>query len=624
MAARLTTVTVGVEGMSCGSCEARIERTVSELEGVVSVKASAPAGKVAVGFDPTRVDTTAIEGAIRSAGYSVREKPSSGRARGVLPFLGLVAIAAGIYLALRFTVGFDFLPAVSQSMGFGLIFVVGLVTSVHCVAMCGGIVLSQGIARDERLVPSLLYNAGRVVSYTVIGGVAGGLGSVLSISATLKGAVPVVAGVFMAVLGVRMLGIFPWLSNLRIRIPGFGGGRLGAAAGRRGPFVVGLLNGLMPCGPLQTVQVYALGTGSVFAGALSMFLFSLGTVPLLLGFGALGALLSSRFTRGLARASGVLVAALGVVMFTRGLSLFGVALPRPALGPSIAAPAASGAAVARLSGGVQEVASRVEVDRYQPLVVQQGIPVRWTIEVKAADLNGCNNPITVPRYGIRRRLVPGTNVIEFTPDRSGPVAYTCWMGMVTSTITVVPDLASLTPADLSAVGRPTGSAGTGSIPDAFGGAAGRGSCGAGPTSGRFAGGRIPADQILAATLVKDAGGGLGQVVDVHVGGDGYSPAVVVVQRGLRAKFRFVADRLDSCNAVVAFPAYRGQLNLAAGQLETPFLEVGSDFVFQCGMGMLHGYVKVVDDLRRYDAAAIARQVDGYRADSGGGCCGGGS
>ena len=100
-----------------------------------------------------------------------------------------------------------------------------------------------------------------------------------------------------------------------------------SAAAGRGPFVVGLLNGLMPCGPLQTMQVYALGTGSFMAGALSMFLFSLGTVPLLLGFGAVSAFLSARFNRGMLKASGVLVMALGLVMFMRGVNLFGVALP---------------------------------------------------------------------------------------------------------------------------------------------------------------------------------------------------------------------------------------------------------------------------------------------------------
>ncbi len=64
-------------------------------------------------------------------------------------FLGLIAVVAAIYLIIRYTVGFTFLPAVTQSMGYGLIFVVGLLTSLHCIAMCGGIVLSQGIKRNE-------------------------------------------------------------------------------------------------------------------------------------------------------------------------------------------------------------------------------------------------------------------------------------------------------------------------------------------------------------------------------------------------------------------------------------------------------------------------------------------
>jgi hypothetical protein len=217
---------------------------------------------------------------------------------------------------------------------------------------------------------------------------------------------------------------------------------------------VGLLNGLMPCGPLQTMQVYALGTGSVAAGALSMFLFSVGTVPLLLGFGALSSLLSASFSRRMAKAGGVLVAALGLVMFGRGLNLFGIGLPglTPAAVGSVAQPGGTaardgGAAVARLSGGVQEVTTRVLPGSYQPFVVQQGIPVRWTIEVKAADLNGCNNPLTVPAYGIRRELAPGKNVVEFTPDRAGTLSYTCWMGMISSTIRVVPDLAQVSTVD---------------------------------------------------------------------------------------------------------------------------------------------------------------------------------
>ena len=638
MAGKRSTARLTVDGMTCSSCEQRIEKAVRALDGVGQVSASAPISEVIVYYDAELVTRGAILDAIRSAGYQVREDSTTAplssaaaqdsaaaksRSGAVYRFLGLIAVVSAIYLIIRYTVGFTFLPTVTQSMGYGLIFVVGLLTSLHCIAMCGGIVLSQGIKRSEadgtqdvhatpastpigskeRLLPSLLYNGGRVVSYTIIGGIVGALGSLFSLSTTLKGVMPVIAGAFMLFLGLRMLGIFPWLSRLRVRFPGLGGSRMRSAASGRGPFVVGLLNGLMPCGPLQTMQVYALGTGSFLAGALSMFLFSLGTVPLLLGFGAISAFLSAKFNRRMLKASGVLVIALGLVMFTRGMSLFGVALPvfTPGSGGSIA--------VAKVVGDYQEVRTTVDSGEYHPFIVQKGIPVRWTVSAKAEDLNGCNNPLTVPQYGIRKQLLPGDNLIEFTPDRDGTISYTCWMGMISSSIRIVPDLKVLTASDLSA---PTG----GSIASAFGSGGGGGGC-CGATPGKFANGKIPVDVIQIAKRTAD-----GQVADVVVDANGYSPAVIVMKRGVKGKVRFVAGNLSSCNSVVNFPEYQGGLDLSQGQLETPLLEITSDFTFECGMGMLHGYVKVVDDTDNVDLNAVRAQVASFKPRPGaGGCCG---
>ena len=631
MAEQVSTARIAVDGMTCGNCEQRIEKAVRALAGVRQVTASASLSEVTVRYEADRVELGAIHEAIGKAGYQVRGEAAAAdpgtqkRPSSVAPiyrFLGLVAVLAAVYLIIRYTVGFTFLPTVSQSMGYGLIFVVGLLTSLHCIAMCGGIVLSQGIRKREeqterdlealtgparfrtRLLPSLLYNGGRVVSYTIIGGLVGALGSLFSLSTALKGAMPVIAGAFMLFLGVRMLGIIPWLSRLTIRLPGSWGEKLSASASRRGPFVVGLLNGLMPCGPLQTMQVYALGTGSFFAGALSMFLFSLGTVPLLLGFGAISSLLSAKFNRRMLKASGVLVMVLGLVMFTRGMSLFGIGLPVLSTG--------RGVAVARLADGWQEVQTTVESGQYHPFVVQKGVPVRWTIRVKADDLNGCNNPLTIPQYGIRKELFPGDNLIEFTPEQEGTITYTCWMGMISSTIRVVPDVTRVAAADLT----PPDAAAAASALD-LGAAAGGGCCGS-STTGRFAGGKIPADVVQLARL-----SGEGQVAEVTVNDEGYSPAVLVVQRGVKVKIRFVAEKLSSCNYLVNFPEYQGGLDLSQGRLETPYLEVTDDFTFECGMGMLHGYVKVVDDLARVDLQAVRRQVAAFKpaAGAGGGCCG---
>jgi uncharacterized protein len=645
MGDRVTTARILVDGMSCGSCEQRIEKAVSALEGVRRVGASSSLSEVMVYYEPGRVGLPAIHEAIRGAGYTVREEstavartavtdtaatPVERGAAGapVYRFLGLIAVIAAVFLIIKYSVGFTFLPSVSQSMGYGLIFVVGLLTSLHCIAMCGGIVLSQGIRKEDGeqepargsarerfttgLLPSLLYNGGRVVSYTVIGGAVGALGSLFSLSSTLKGVMPIVAGVFMLFLGVRMLGIFPRLSRLRIRFPGLGAGKVRAAAARRGPFVVGLLNGLMPCGPLQTMQVYALGTGSFFAGALSMFLFSLGTVPLLLGFGAISALLSAKFNRRMLKASGVLVMVLGLVMFSRGMSLFGVALP------SLPAEGTSTAAVATLANGYQEVRTTVESGQYHPFVVQEGVPVRWIVSAAADDLNGCNNPLTVPQYGIRKVLVPGDNLIEFTPLQEGTITYTCWMGMISSSIEVVSDLSASRAGNGTAPRAGNGTApATGRIAAAFGDGGGSGGCCGSSTPGRFAGGKIPVDSIEVARRTDG-----GQVAEVTVNDDGYTPAVIVVQKGVKTKIRFIAEKLSACNSSVYFPEYQGGIDLAKGTLETPWLDVAGDFTFECGMSMLHGYVKVVDDITRVDAKAVARQVAAFTPSvGGGGCCG---
>jgi hypothetical protein len=186
------------------------------------------------------------------------------------------------------------------------------------------------------------------------------------------------------------------------------------------------------------MQLYALSTGSPLAGGISMLLFSLGTVPLMFGLGALSSLLSKKFTRTVMSAGAVLVAVLGLIMFSNGWSLSGLSGPAALFGlPQRSASADVLGAGIIVENGVQLVSTTLLPGQYQPIVVMAGLPVRWTIEAPAGSINGCNNRMIVREYGIEHKFTVGTNTVEFTPEKAGVFRYSCWMGMIRSNITVI-------------------------------------------------------------------------------------------------------------------------------------------------------------------------------------------
>jgi copper chaperone CopZ/ribosomal protein S28E/S33 len=235
-----------IGGMTCTSCEMRIENKLRKLQGVSDVKAIYSSSNVYVTYDANLIALEMIIEEIEKLDYTVKNKGGSqqsgkvhenekshgifGRNRnddsgqkdgrgsdGKMPInqlLGIGIIIAALYLIIKNTIGFNFIPQVNQNMGYGILFVVGLITSLHCVAMCGGINLSQCVSYKQdtgdtgklaKVKPSLLYNTGRVISYTVLGGIVGALGSVVSFSGTAKGIIAILSGVFMVIMGLNML-----------------------------------------------------------------------------------------------------------------------------------------------------------------------------------------------------------------------------------------------------------------------------------------------------------------------------------------------------------------------------------------------------------------------------------
>lgn len=425
-----------VSGMSCAHCELTIEEALHKLQGVNKCKASFGKGQVFITFDDSITSLKEIKFAIDNAGYKCMEEkevPQSDKGQG----LYILIILLGGYIILKhFGVLniFNFFPKIQNNAGYGMLFIIGLLTSIHCIAMCGGINLAQSVNSSDKVsspfIPNILYNLGRVISYTIIGGIVGGIGAAVNPGGGFRGIVAVFAGVFMIIMGINMLNIFPWLRRFNIRMPKFIGKKISKEKGSsKSSLYIGLLNGLMPCGPLQSMQLYALSTGSFITGAFSMFLFSLGTVPLMFILGTLSSKINKKFTEKMMSVCAVLVVVLGIGMLNNGLALSGIAMP------SIAG-STSSLNETTVTRNLQTVTTELDFGRYPALSVKNNVPVKWTIIAEKKVINGCNNEIIIPEYGIQVKLKEGKNVIEFTPTKTGTFTYSCWMGMIRSSITV--------------------------------------------------------------------------------------------------------------------------------------------------------------------------------------------
>lgn len=427
-----------VSSMTCVHCEVTVEEALANIKGVKEVKASFAKGEVSFIFEEELVSIKDIKAVIKESGYEVAEKEEKDKAVEKSENLSIFIIILGGYVILKhmgITSIFNYFPQIQSSVGYGMVFFIGLLTSIHCVAMCGGINLAQSVNcinhGQSTIVPNLLYNMGRVISYTVIGGLAGALGSVVSFGSGFSGAVALLAGVFMVIMGLNMLNIFPELKKFNLRMPKFIGKKITMEKNRRtSSFYIGLLNGLMPCGPLQSMQLYALSTGSFGAGALAMFFFSLGTVPLLFGLGTLSSKLNKQFTKKMMTICSVLVIILGVGMTKNGLALWGVTIPNSSIPVT-----AENTAV--IKGEHQEVVTNLDFDGYPAILVKAGVPVKWVINAAPGKLNGCNKEIVIPKLNKRIKLKEGENIIEFMPEESGRIGYSCWMGMIRNNIEVI-------------------------------------------------------------------------------------------------------------------------------------------------------------------------------------------
>lgn len=324
---------------------------------------------------------------------------------------------------------FDLLPkqfGVSETMSYGLVFVVGLVASVSsCIAVTGGLLVAiaakynestANLTPGQRVKPHVYFNLGRIISYTLLGGLIGVIGSALTLSPQVNGILTLIASAVMILLGLQMLRLLPALTRFLPTMPSSVAHKIHDLAERDangGAFVLGATTFFLPCGFTQALQLYVLAKGSFVTGALTMLAFSLGTLPALISLSAMSSLATGAFQRHFLKFAGAAVIILGIGNVEYGLVLTGSAMNAVPIAAS------------------NKPAARPEAQN----------PASDTVRIDASESTPCGRFLMAPGLGIRRILSNNsTTTISFVPQASGEYGFNCGMGMMTpGKFTVVPN-----------------------------------------------------------------------------------------------------------------------------------------------------------------------------------------
>lgn len=434
--------------MHCRSCELVVEKNLKSIPGVLSASVDHKRGFASVKYEGAEPARGALESAVSKSGYTLTDTPAAKAPWVSWDYDNWVDLGASFtvvalaFFVLKWIGLFDISLSVGSAPGLASILLIGLVAGVStCMAVIGGLVLSISArhaevhpeaSRMQKFRPHLFFNAGRLVSFALLGGTIGIVGSALHLSSVAIGVITLILGVVMLILGLKLTELFPRFTASTFTLPSGIARRLGihenAEYSHTGAFITGALTFFLPCGFTQAMQLLAIASGSFVSGALIMTVFALGTLPGLIGIGGITSLVQGQFARYFYKGAAVIVIALAYINITAGAALLGI--QTPSLSRAEAAPV-------EIVDGVQIIRMEQTADGYKPdhIVIKKGIPVKWIITSKYQYT--CAAQFAAPSLGINSWLQSGDNEFEFTPDESGTIPFSCSMGMYRGTVTVV-------------------------------------------------------------------------------------------------------------------------------------------------------------------------------------------
>lgn len=454
-----------VEGMHCASCEILIEKKLLGMENIKSVDASTGNGQVVVEYEGDRPNPERLSRIFAEENYkfsdfaltnkqSAKTDPSGAKKSNAT----LVAFNIAIFVIIAFLflqkVGIaDFLN-ISSSSSVAAFFGFGLLAGISsCAALVGGLVLSmskqwnglysENASASKKLQPHIIFNAGRVASYTVLGGVLGVIGSKLQFSLEFASFLTIAVSLLMIALGMQMLGVKAF-RKFQIAAPKSATRYIANESNFKGkymPFIMGALTFFLPCGFTITAQGLALLSGSVAQGAMIMGAFALGTVPSLIFIGISSVKFSSKphLAERFSKVAGFLVLFFALFNISSQMNVLGFTGIDSLIGQGGQQVAVDEKDLPQIIEGKQVIKMTASSRGYNPnyFKVRAGVPVKW--EINDTGTSGCTNAIiSKSLFDGSIDLTPGkVSVREFTPQKAGKYKFSCWMGMVSGIIEVV-------------------------------------------------------------------------------------------------------------------------------------------------------------------------------------------
>lgn len=332
------THTFHVSGMHCKACSLLIEETFTALPNVERAQVSLAKQQVTVAGEfndsPEKIAEELTE-SVHVRGYVISvEKKAYASRQG--DFVYAIPIAVVVILGFLLLQKAGLVNLISgSSVSYGTAFIIGLIASVSsCLAIVGGLVLSLSASSAKEggtWRTQTLFHISRLGGFFVLGGLVGLLGNSLHLGLTANVVLGGVVALVMLILGVNLLDVFHFTKRLQLTLPARFSRNI--VNGKKhdhylAPLLIGTGTFFLPCGFTQSMQLYALSTGSFMQGALTMTIFALGTLPVLalLSFGSLN--IAHKPWKGIFfKTAGITVIALAIFNFANALATAGIINP---------------------------------------------------------------------------------------------------------------------------------------------------------------------------------------------------------------------------------------------------------------------------------------------------------